>query len=242
MEQNYILDKNIWLTGASSGIGLAITKALMEYQTNLILTARNPEKLMNSIMQLEGEAKKYAFPMNVGSSSEVKDAFEFMSNEVGFPNILINNAGIFKPKSFNETKIEDFDEMMNANLRGVFNTTQCVLPIMIENGGGAIINIVSVTALQSFQNCSVYAASKAGMLAMMRGIREEVRKHNIKIINIIPGATATEIWDAKIVEKKKHLMATPKDIASLVVSTLQLCASNTSMLEDIIIKPQNGDL
>ena len=238
MEHNYILDKNIWLTGASSGIGFEIAKALSKYRTNLILTSSNSEKLTNAIMHLKGEAKKYAFPMDISSDSQVKDAFEFISNEVGFPDILINNAGVFKPKPFKETKIEDFDEMLNVNLRGVFNATQSVLPAMLENDGGTIINIVSITALQPFQNCSIYAASKAGMLAMMQGVREEVRKNNIKIINIIPGATATEIWDKKILEYKKNLMSSPKDIADLVVSTLQLCSSNTSMIEDIILKPQ----
>jgi short-subunit dehydrogenase len=240
MEHKYILDKNIWLTGASSGIGFEIAKALSKFKTNLILTSRNSEKLTNAIMKLQGEAKKYAFPMDVSSESQVREAFEFISHEVGFPDILINNAGIFKSKSFIETKIEDFEEVINVNLRGVFNTTQSVLPAMLENDGGTIINIISITALQPFPNCSIYAASKAGLLAMMQGIREEVRKNNIKIINIIPAATATEIWDEKFLEKNKNLMSSPKDIADLVVSTLQLCSSNTSMIEDIIIKPQVG--
>ena len=238
MEQNYISDKNIWLTGASSGIGFEIAKALSKFKTNLILTSLNSEKLTNAIMKLQGDAKKYAFPMDISSESQVREAFEFISHEVGFPDILINNAGIFKPKSFIETKIEDFEETLNVNLRGVFNTTQSVLPAMLENDGGTIINIISITALQPFPNCSVYAASKAGMLALMQGIREEVRKNNIKIINIIPAATATEIWDKKFLEKNRNLMSSPKDIADLVVSTLQLCSSNTSMIEDIIIKPQ----
>jgi len=238
MEQNYISDKNIWLTGASSGIGFEIAKVLSKFKTNLILTSRDSEKLTNAIMKLQGDAKKYAFPMDISSESQVREAFEFISHEVGFPDILINNAGIFKPKSFIETKIEDFEETLNVNLRGVFNTTQSVLPAMLENDGGTIINIISITALQPFPNCSVYAASKAGMLALMQGIREEVRKNNIKIINIIPAATATEIWDKKFLEKNRNLMSSPKDIADLVVSTLQLCSSNTSMIEDIIIKPQ----
>ncbi|MPN26596.1 hypothetical protein SDC9_174021 [bioreactor metagenome] len=77
---------------------------------------------------------------------------------------------------------------------------------------------------------------------MMRSLREEVRRYNIKVINIIPGATATPIWDAKVLAKKQHLMATSNDIANLVVSTLHLCGSSTAMLEDITIQPQNGNL
>jgi short-subunit dehydrogenase len=241
MEKNYIYDKNIWLTGASSGIGLEIAKSLAEFNTNLILSSRNIEKLTKAASTISGKAKVYAFPMDVSLTESINETFEFLSSEVGFPDILINNAGIYEEKAFIDTSYEDFEKIINTNLRSAFDTTQCVLPAMLEAGGGTVINIISVTALQPFKYSSIYSASKAALLSMMQCIREEVRKHNIKIINIIPGATATNIWSDNVLAKKQSVMSSPKDIADLVVATLKLCNTNTSMLEDIIIRPQIGD-
>jgi 3-oxoacyl-[acyl-carrier protein] reductase len=241
MDKNYIFDKNIWLTGASSGIGLEIAKSLAEFNTNLILSSKNIDKLTKAAATISGKAKVYAFPMDVSSTISIMDTFEFLSHEVGFPDILINNAGIYESKSFLDLTTVDFDKVINTNLRSAFDTTQCVLPAMLEAGGGTVINIISITALQPFKHTSIYAASKAALLAMMQCIREEVRKSNIKIINIIPGATATSIWSDDILTSKQNIMSSPKDIADVVIATLKLCDSNTSMLEDIIIRPQMGD-
>jgi short-subunit dehydrogenase len=241
MEKDYIFDKNIWITGASSGIGLEIAKNLVKIKSNLILSSKNSTKLMQAAMNITGEAKVYAFPMDISEKNSVSETFNFLSHEIGFPNILINNAGIYEPKAFIDTTFEDFEKTINTNLSGVFSATQCVLPAMIESGGGAIINIASITALKPFANCAVYSASKAAMLAMMKSLREEVKKYNIKIVNIIPGATATNVWSQNVLEKIGKQMSSPKDIADLVVSILKLCNSNTSMIEDIVIQPQYFD-
>ena len=238
---DYIYDKNIWITGASSGIGYELSLILSQVKCNLLLTSKQPEKLMKVATTMKEDAKVYAFPTDVADTSAVNDAFEFIVNEVGFPNILINNAGIYIGKPFVDTTIEDFDAQINTNLKGYFNTTRLVLPAMIEQKGGAIVNIVSVTAIESFKNCAVYSASKAAVLSMMNGIREEVREHNIKIINVIPGAVATNIWNEDMLNKYRHKMSTPKDIAEVVINALQLCSSDASMVENIVIKPQCGN-
>ena len=236
---NYIYDKNIWITGASSGIGLELATILSKTKCNLLLSARNSEKLIKVASSISGNAKVFAFPLDVSDTNAVNDTFEFIIGEVGFPNILINNAGVYIDKPFIDTTIDEFDFMINTNLKGYFNTTRAVLPSMIEFKGGAIVNIVSLTAIETFNNCAVYSASKSAVLSMMNCIREEVREHNIKIINIIPGAVATTIWSDAILNKHRHKMSSPRDIAEVVVNTLQLSASDTSMIENIVIKPQH---
>jgi len=239
---NYIYDKNIWITGASSGIGFELAKNLSKTKCNLLLSSKNSEKLVRIATTMMENAKVYAFPVDVADTVAVNDTFEFMTNEVGYPNILINNAGVYIGKPFLETTMEDFDKQININLKGYFNTTRAVLPAMIELRDGAIVNIISVTAKESFKNCAVYSASKAAVLSLMNSVREEVREHNIKIINIIPGAVATNIWDEAVLKRFKNKMSTPNDIAKVIEGALQMCSSETSMVENIIVKPQTGNL
>ena len=238
MSSSFLYDKKIWITGASSGIGLAIVNLLNSKQNTLLLTSKNVSKLRESTRNIKGNSKIYLFPFDVASTQMTNDAFEFIVQEVGYPDILINNAGIYIEKSFINTTSDDFDNLININLKGYFNTTKCVLPAMVEQNGGAIVNIISVTAIESYTNCSIYSASKAAILSMMNCLREEVKNHNIKIINIMPGAVATDIWNKKFLEKFKAKMALPTDVANTVISALELCDSNQSMIETIKIKPQ----
>ncbi|MDR0926467.1 MAG: SDR family oxidoreductase [Ignavibacteria bacterium] len=238
MDDYYIFDKNIWITGASSGIGYEIVKALSNYNTNLILSARNVDTLTSTATAITGKAKMYAFPMDVSNTQSVNDTFEFISHEIGFPDILINNAGYYHANAFLEITEEEFDKLIGTNLKGVFNTTRCVLPAMMEAGGGAVINICSIAALKEFKYATIYSAAKAGMLAMMNTLREEVRSHNIKIINIIPGATATPIWSPKILDRHKHSMCSAADVANTIIAALKLCNTDTAMIEEIVVTPQ----
>ncbi len=243
--ENHINHKNIWITGASSGIGFEVVRELAKFQPNLILSARNLDKLSQKIASLfleKNDANFFIFPMNLRDYDDVYESYLSISNEVGSPDVLINNAGVFNPKSFIDTSYEDFNAMLETNLRGAFLATKFVLPKMIEKQSGIIINIASVVAEKSFPNCSAYSASKSGLIAMMRSLREEVREYGIKVINVSPGATATEIW-GKNLDKHKKKMSSPSDIANLIVSVLQMSYfSPNSTLEEITVRPKGGDL
>ena len=193
MNISYISDKIIWITGASSGIGLSIVKMLSAYKSKLLLTSRNIDSLREATININGKSTNYLFPLDVSCNHSVNEAFEFIIQEVGYPDILINNAGVYSEKPFLDTSISDLNSIIANNFTGFFNTTQCVLPAMIEQKGGAIINILSVTAIESFPNCSIYSASKSAAFTMMKCLREEVRQHHIKVINILPGAVATNL-------------------------------------------------
>ena len=154
--------------------------------------------------------------------------------------LLVNNAGVTSFKSFLESKIFDFDNVMNTNVRGTFLCTKAVLPTMIKNRSGHIINISSVAANTIYENSSIYSASKAALLALTNCLRSEIRKYNIKVTNILPGATETPIWDSKTRQRYKNKMMSPQDIANVVFQ-----AYNTNkkvMIEDIVIRPIKGDL
>ena len=111
---------------------------------------------------------------------------------------LINNAGITSFKLAEENSINEINDIINTNLLGSIYAIKAVLPQMISNRSGTIINILSVVTKKTFTKSSVYSASKMGLLGYTNSLREEVRKYNIKVINVIPGATATPMWSKEM--------------------------------------------
>jgi short-subunit dehydrogenase len=114
------------------------------------------------------------------------------------------------------------------------------LPSFIKNESGSIINVLSVVVDKVFTRSSVYAASKMGLLGYSNSLREEVRRHNIRVINIIPGATETSMWSQDIRKEKSELMMNPESIARIIVSTY--LQKDNLVAEEIILRPITGDL
>jgi len=153
---------------------------------------------------------------------------------------LINNAGISAFKSFADTSLDEIQNIIDVNLLGSIYTTKAVLPEMIKRKSGIIINILSVAAKTVFTNSSIYTASKSGLEAFAKVLREEVREHNIRVINIFPGATATEIWPKDALEKFEDKMMDSSKLADLI---LKIYTSDPSLSpEEIVVRPISGDL
>ncbi|MCY7361576.1 MAG: SDR family oxidoreductase, partial [Ignavibacteria bacterium] len=174
------------------------------------------------------------------SERSVQTTAKRIREKYGSIDVLINNAGVTVFKSFMETKTIDYDTVIDTNLRGSFLCMKNVLGQMIKNKSGHVINILSVAANTAFENSSVYAASKSGLLAMSNGIREEVRRYNIKISNMLPGATETPMWDSKSRQRYKNRMMTANDIAKIALEIFQ--QPRKVLIEEIIIRPVKGDL
>jgi short-subunit dehydrogenase len=230
----------IWVTGASRGIGAACAKHLIRTGANVALSARKGDSLTTLTESLATGARYHVVPCDVASKDSVDTAYKDITFKLGAVDILINNAGlgIFAP--FHELSIEDVDAMLNVNLRGAFLCTQAVLSSMMERSEGVIVNINSVAALKTFKNGSMYAASKAGLLAMSRVVREEVREHGIKVIDLMIGATETDIWSVEARNEFSPRMMQPDDIAESLLATLRL--SPRMMPEELVLRPQHGDL
>ena len=160
----------------------------------------------------------------------------------GVPDILINNAGVGIFKPFLETDHDDFTKLIDVNLRGPFLLDKVILPDMIERKSGVILNILSVAVNSTFLNSSVYSASKAALQTMSRILREEVRQYGIKIIDLLPGATISGMWSDEDIANNGLRMMKPIDIAIAIKNTLELSYLGNLMIEEIIIKPQLGDL
>lgn len=233
--------KVIWITGASTGIGKEIANEFSKAGHIVVVSGRRKSRLVRIVSEIKfADREASAFVCNVMSERSIQITAKRIREKYGRIDALINNAGVTVFKSFTETKSFDYDLVMGTNLRGSFLCMKSVLPMMIKNKKGHIINILSTAANTSFENSSVYAASKAGLLAMSNCLREEVRRYNIKISNILPGAVETAMWDSKSRQKYKNRMMSPNDIAKIVVTVFE--QPRKVLIEDIVIRPIKGDI
>lgn len=236
-------DKPIaWITGASGGIGFACAEALASQGYRLALSGRKREALENAQQKLAQhgtEAK--IFPCDVGIEGDVKAAYKGIVSEFGgAPSVLINCAGISPWDTFSETSTDTFDAVMAANVRGMFLTSREVLPAMYERKSGAIVQLISIAGIKAFKNGAAYVASKYAARGFTESLREEARKHGVRVIAVFPGATETELWDAEAREKYHERMMQPEDTASAIVHALNQPAR--TLIEEIVLRPIQGDI
>ncbi len=231
---------NIWITGASSGIGKAVAIEFAKIGCNVFISARRA----NELERLKDEAGKkgeniYAFPCNVASSANVDQTLKKISSEFEI-DCLVNNAGITSFKSAEENSVNEINDIINVNLLGSIYSIKAVLPKFVKNNSGTIINILSFAVKKTYTNSSAYTASKMGLLGYSNSLREEVRKHNIRVINIIPGATETAMWSKEVRSEKGERMMSPDSLAHIIVSAY--LQKDNLVTEEIVLRPVTGDL
>jgi short-subunit dehydrogenase len=233
--------KIVWITGASTGIGRETAKLFSKNDFIVVATARRKSRLVSLVQEIKFAGNEAsAFVCDVSSERSVFNTFKRIKERYGKVDVLVNNAGVTFFKSFADSKIYDFDYMMNINLRGSFLCIKSVLPQMLKNRKGHIINILSVAVQTTLENSSLYSASKAGLLALSDGLRLEVRGYNIKVTNIMPGAVDTPMWDSRTRQKKRNRMMAPEDIAAVVFDIVN--KPNKMQIEEVVLRPQKGDL
>lgn len=232
--------RNIWITGASSGIGKAAAIEFAKTGSRVFVSARRKSELdrLNSELK-DDNLSVEVFPCNIASSSNVEQTVKkiLINNNI---DCLINNAGITSFKLAEENSINEINDVIHTNLLGPIYAIKSVLPSMIKQGGGTIINVLSVVTKKVFTRSSVYSASKQGLIGYANSLREEVRKHNVRIINVIPGATQTPMWNSEMREKYGDRMMTVEEIAQVIV-WLYLQKGNI-VTEEIVLRPILGDL
>jgi len=239
LEKNYI--PVVWITGATKGIGLAVANAFAAIGCKVIVSGRNKSQLEINAGRIIDQGG-FALPIvcDVTSEKSVRSAFAVINKKAGDIDVLVNNAGVTVFESFEKTTVKEFDSIIATNLRGYFLCTKVVLPTMIKQKKGHIINIHSVSANTIFYNSSAYSASKAGSLALSRCLRQEVRKKGIRVIDVLPGAVETEMWNRSVRKKNHNKMIQPEDVADAVVSIY--CQPQRMVTDEIILRPVEGDL
>ncbi len=232
--------KTVFITGASSGIGKALAKKFNKEGFFVFLASRNVNdlKILQNELKFAKNSKIIEFDVRDSAQvfSQIKSLSEDKSKNYSF-DYLINNAGITVFKSVENTSINEIDDILLTNLNGVIYTTKAILPFMLEQQSGTIVNILSIAAKKIYTESSVYSASKAGLLAFGNVLREEVRNQNIRVVNVLPAAVATPIWHPKSLEKSGEKMMTAEDLADFIFANL---VENSVVAEEITFRSIYG--
>ena len=219
-------DKVVLVTGGARGIGAACCKSLAAEGAKVVVNYRQradaAEKVVEEIQAAGGNA--IALQADVTCDDQVKQMLATIRQELGTIDVLINNAGIFEIIAHDDITMEKWQEMLDVNLTGTYRVTWAITPEMIEQSSGVIINISSIAGLRPRPNSIAYAVTKAGMIAMTKGLAQALAPHNIRVNAVAPGLIDTDIIADVDEALKQELiqqtpiprLGTPEDIAEVV--------------------------
>ena len=219
--------KNAIITGASRGIGREIALTLAENGANIVINYRNYNNEIEALVKdIEAKGVKIVtVKCDVSNFEEVENLISEAKEKLGSIDILVNNAGITKDGLLMRMKQEDFESVLDVNLKGVFNTTILITPIMMKQRTGKIINISSVVGLVGNAGQCNYAASKAGVIGFSKSIARELAPRGVNINVVAPGYIDTDMTNGLSDKVKESILQTipmkkmgsTKDVANLVL-------------------------
>lgn len=243
-----IQNKVVIITGASSGIGEAVAKELATKGARLVLAARREErliKLQNEIKQNNGQAIYKV--TDVTSPIQMEELAEAALKEYGGIDVLVNNAGIMPQSKLYKKKVDEWDKMIDVNIKGVLYGIAAVLPFMREQKSGHIISLSSLAGYGVWPASSVYSATKFAVRAIMEGLRKEELKNNIRTTIISPGAVHTELTDTitdkylkEAFEKVYEGAIEPDNIARTIAFAIE--QPDDVAISELIIRPTNSEI
>jgi short-subunit dehydrogenase len=229
--------KRILITGASRGIGRAIAEKLASPDSVLLLHGRDTVALAETRKTVEKNCAKVV-PL-IHDLATAKGVSNLISNVGDDPiDVLINNAGIAVVKPFREITRTEWDQTIGVNITAPFLLMQHFACQM--QPGSSIVNVLSVAAKTGFPNWSAYCMSKFAFEGLSQSIREELREHRIRVINIYPAATSTEIWDGVAGDWPRENMMSPEEVAGAVAYALS--RPNDVAVENITLTNASGKL
>ena len=192
-----IAGKVVVITGASSGLGEATAEHLADLGAIVVLGARRRERIesLSSRLQQQGH-QALAMVTDVTDRAQVQRLVDAAVHSFGRIDVMINNAGLMPSSPLDRLKVEDWDRMIDVNIKGVLYGIAAALPYMREQKSGHIINVASVAGHKVRAGGAVYAATKHAVRALSEGLRQEVKPYNIRTTIISPGAVATELPDS----------------------------------------------
>ena len=219
-----ISNKVALITGAGRGIGRATAIVFAKEGIHVGLVGRTPENLQKVAEELKGFDVKVAFAAaDISDLESVTAAVESIRGELGPIDILVNNAGISKFGGFMDLAPEEWTEIIDVNVKGVYYTTRAVLPEMLERNTGDIINISSTAGQKGAPVTSAYSASKAAVIGMSESLMLEVRKKNIRVTTLTPSTVATDMAvELNLTDGNPEKVMQPEDLAELMVAQLKL--------------------
>lgn len=209
--------KTSFITGAASGLGAETARELASAGSNVVIADLDEEaarKVANALSDCPGEAM--ALPLDVRDERQAKQALERAEERFGSVDVLVNNAGIDRTVPFDELSIEEWDGVLDVNLRGAFVMSHFAFPRMKERGHGHIVNISSTAARRAWPNAAAYHASKWGLLGMSHALHVEAREVGVGVTALIAGGMKTPFIMDRFPDTDPGLLQEPGNVAQAV--------------------------
>jgi 3-oxoacyl-[acyl-carrier protein] reductase len=245
-----IKGKVAMVTGAGGGVGKAISKRLASEGCKVVLLGRDRAKLQKAASEAGDKKNTMAIATDITKEAEVLSAVDQTIKSFDRIDILVNNAGtINDPEQFHRMTEEQWEDLVQTNLFGTFRMTKAVIPVMMKNGGGNIVNISSVLGIRSIPKVplSVYGATKAGVIMFTRSIAVEYGQHKIRCNCVAPSTIRSSLIepylqdeDAKKVLESTfplHMIGEPEDIAGAVA---YLCSDDSKWVTGTVMMVDGG--
>lgn len=217
--------KKAIITGGSRGLGKATALAFAKEGIDVAITGRNEKSLQETVAEIKaiGVNATYAI-FDVGNYKEVQKGIKQIISDFGSVDILVNNAGVAAFGSLNDMKVDQWSEIIQTNVMGMYFVTKEVLPYLIDKNEGDIFNVSSTAGLTGNANTSAYSASKFAVIGMSESLMKEVRKNNIRVCTLTPSTIASDMSiELGIANKNSEdSVLQPDDFAELIVAGLKL--------------------
>ena len=231
----------VLITGASQGIGAEIAKTFAKQLpgVRLALVARNETnlaKVAKACAKLGATAQ--TFTCDVADEASVDAMAAAVKQRFKVVDVLVNNAGKFAPTEFLSMSVADFDGLLNANLRSLFLVSRAIVPGMVARGKGDVFNMSSIAGLQAYPGGAGYCAAKFGVTGLSKVMRTELKDKGVRVCTVYPGATVSPSWEGSGADWDR--MMPTADVARAFYDVYQL--SRRTVVEDIVLRPQGGDL
>lgn len=229
------------VTGATKGIGRAIAEIFAQNGFDVFVCARTVTDLEKMKLDWSGQypdSNLYVFPADLGKKDDLVQFAEYIKNHTASIDVLVNNAGLFLPGGITDSRSGTLETLMETNVYSAYHLTRALLPAILKRGKGHVFNMCSVASLMAYPNGSIYSITKYALLGFSKSLRLELQTKGIKVTSIMPGATWSDSWAG--VDLPEERLMQPSDIAKTVWAAYSL--SDVAVVEDIILRPQLGDL
>lgn len=231
--------KKIIVTGASRGIGKAIAEAFAADGCKVLINARTEKSLQQAADEINNKCPgTVEYKATDMSRKKQVEAFADWCLQFGTPDVLVNNTGIFVQGNVIDDIDDALEEILNVNLFSAWHLTRKIAPAMKAERSGHIFNISSIAGTKAYPGGGVYSISKYAINGFNDNLRHELMPHNVKVTNVLPGATLTDSWQG--FDNSNGRIMEAKDIADIIVAASKL--SPQAVVETIVLRPQLGDL
>ncbi len=232
------------VTGGSAGIGRAVCSAFAREGASVVVVGRNMARLEETVAEAEAASRcdaqeHMALALDVRLEADMEEMARRTLERFGRIDILVAAAGVLRPggmlRTLEQMPVTEWNEVMDVNLKGVFLANRAVLPAMIRQGGGDIVNVSSTSGRKGLAYDSAYCASKFGVIGLSEALAEETRRYGIRVQTLLPGAIETGMWDQNWSLPRPSNVVNVKCVADLVV--YMVSQPDNTMLSNPVIEP-----